>query len=51
MERFSEYSDHEIEQMLTDRDSNNTKNVIKVAEKLLIQYFETKYGSPVRDFF
>jgi hypothetical protein len=50
MERFAEYSDHEIEQILTDRDSN-TKNVIKVAEKLLIQYVETKYGSPVRDFF
>ena len=49
--RFADYNDGELEEILNDRDSTNTKNVIKVSKKLLMEYISTKYESSVEEFF
>ena len=42
--RFASLSDGDIEKILDDRDSKNTKNVIKVAVKALNDYLSEKSG-------
>ncbi|XP_033746332.1 uncharacterized protein LOC117331620 isoform X1 [Pecten maximus] len=48
--RFAEATEDEIQKTLNDRDSKNTKNVIRTAENLLHEYCEAvgcTVGSPL----
>ena len=44
MARFASLSDSDLDQILEDRDSKNTKSVIKLAVKVLNDYLIEKNG-------
>ena len=44
MARFTSLSDSDLDQILEDRDSKNTKSVIKLAVKVLNDYLIEKNG-------
>jgi hypothetical protein len=44
MARFASLSDSDLDQILKDRDSKNTKSVIKLAVKVLNDYLIEKNG-------
>jgi argininosuccinate lyase len=46
MDRFSNFSDDEIQKLLENKDADNTKRTYKVAKEVFYEYLNEKLGIP-----